>query len=71
MPHPTPGVVSIFECYRLDEFRRRMGLGDLAFREVRRRGLRVVKIGKRVYVRGKDWMDFVDRVAEGQLSNGD
>ncbi len=64
MPERSPGVINTAECYRLDEFRRRAGLGDLAFREVRKRGLRVVKVGKRVYIRGKDWADFLDSQVE-------
>lgn len=69
MAERIPGVVDAAQIYRLDEFRLRMGLGDLAFREVKRRGLKVVKVGKRIYVRGRDWLEFVDREAEKQAAD--
>lgn len=60
----TPGVIRADESYTVVEFRRRATLGDYAFREVRRAGLRVVEIGKKRYVLGADWLEFQRRTAE-------
>lgn len=60
----TPGVIRESESYTVAEFRRRAGLGDFAFREVRRAGLRIIAVGKKRYVLGKDWIAFLNDHAE-------
>lgn len=62
----TPGVVRADESYTAAEFRRRTGIGDFAFRSLRRDGLRIVAIGKKRFVRGTDWLAHLDKVAAEQ-----
>jgi hypothetical protein len=50
----APGVISDAESYRLAEFRRRAGLGAVAWRNVRDR-VPVIRIGRKRYVRGEAW----------------
>jgi hypothetical protein len=61
-PRKIPGVIRADEAYELGEFARRMRLGEFALREVRQKGLRVISVGRRRYVRGADWLEFLDRV---------
>jgi len=58
-----PGVIRADESYTVDEFRLRAGLGDYTWRQVRK-GLQVIKVGKKRYVRGSDWLAFLGRAAE-------
>ena len=60
----TPGVIRADESYTVAEFKRRSGLGDYAFREARRAGLRIVSVGKKRFVLGGDWLVFLERAAE-------
>ena len=47
--------------YTLKEFKRRLGIGDAAVRQMKKEGLPLRKIGKAKYVMGEDWFEFVDR----------
>ena len=47
--------------YTLKEFKRRLGIGDAAVRQMKREGLPLRKFGKAKYVMGEDWFEFVDR----------
>lgn len=58
----TPGVIRGDEAYTVAEFRRRTGLGDFAWRQLRHE-LRVVEVGKKRFVRGTDWLEFLARKA--------
>lgn len=58
-----PGVVSEYELYALDEFKLRMRWTDSSMRSARRNGLRVLKFGKRRYVRGRDVLLFLEQQA--------
>ena len=49
----SPGVIEAGAVYTLDEFQRRLRLGQHAMREARRAGLRVRRIGRRAYVMGQ------------------
>ena len=64
MTTATTGVISAHETYSREEFLRRTGIGDWAFRSVKRRGLRTTKVGNRVFVRGQDWIDFLSRAGD-------
>ena len=66
---PAPGVICGGEVYTEKEFRRRMLLADYAFRQAKAAGLRVVAFGKKRYVRGIDWMEFLARQAESKPPN--
>jgi hypothetical protein len=60
------GVISGHECYSVDEFLDRTGLGKWAYKSARRAGLKTVRVGKLVFVRGIDWHDFLGkRATEG------
>ena len=55
--------------YPLPLFRRMTGLSAWAMRQCRRNGLRVVKVGRRHFIRGTDWDLFLARQTDSQ-SNG-
>jgi hypothetical protein len=59
-------VIRADESYTVREFRARAGLRDFAFRECRQAGLRVIPVGRKRYVLGSDWIEFLrQRAAEG------
>jgi hypothetical protein len=62
-PVPTiePGRI-----YKLDDFLRAVGLGRHAYRTAVGAGLRVVRTHGRVYVRGDDWIAYIDAIAAGE-----
>lgn len=57
------GVINRDAVYTVREFRNRMRLGSHIWRTVRR-GLRTIRLGRRVYIRGADWLAYLDRQAE-------
>ncbi len=61
---PSAGVINSAESYTVKEFRRRAGIGDYTWRRLRRE-LPVVTIGRRQYILGKDWIDFLTKGKEG------
>lgn len=61
--HESPGVIRADEAYTIAEFRRRAGLGDYAFRQARGGGLRIIEVGKKRYVLGRDWLAYLERIA--------
>lgn len=63
----APGVISRHECYGVREFRARIGMKDFAWRQVVKDGLRVIPVGRRHFVRGEDWFDFLATKAEPSL----
>jgi hypothetical protein len=58
----TLGPVSFDETYDLGTFKRLSGLSDWALRMARRKGLKIRKVGKRKYVVGRDWAEFLTTV---------
>ena len=50
------------EAYSMEEFRLRAGVGDYTWRRLRRE-LPVVAIGKKRFVRGADWLDYLESQA--------
>lgn len=54
------------KIYPLPLFEEYSGLGRHALRQMRRQGLKVVRLGGRVYVRGQDFHDHIDRVGGDQ-----
>ena len=63
-PTTAPGVIEPQNIYTLREFQARSGLGETALRTARRAGLRVVRFKNRSYVRGQDFLEFLDKVAQ-------
>jgi hypothetical protein len=69
-PAPAPadaqarGVIDVNKIYTLAAFRRRVGAGDWAMRQMRRDGLRVTQIGNLRFVTGADFAAFVAAAAE-------
>lgn len=59
------GAIQAEAIYPLSEFQRLSGLGEAAMRKARRMGLMVTSIGRRRYVRGKDFYEFIERTGEG------
>lgn len=58
MTHEVSGVIEPGNLYLADEVRRRLQLGDWAWRQVRRQGLRVTRQGRNAYVLGDDLIAF-------------
>lgn len=54
----TPGVIRADEAYSVVELRRRARLGDHLWRQVRR-DLPIVTIGRRQYIIGSDFIDWL------------
>lgn len=54
-----PASISTTEIYPLAEFQARTGLSDSAMRAARRRGLPVLRAGKRAFVFGQDFLAFL------------
>lgn len=61
--HASPGVISTLEIYALDEAKRRLRWTDSAVRSAKRRGLRLIKCGKRKYVSGQELLRFFDSIS--------
>jgi hypothetical protein len=60
-PEPTtPGVIEPQCLYTVEEARRRLRLGDWAWRQMRRDGLVVLRVAGRAYVRGNDVISYVE-----------
>jgi hypothetical protein len=53
------GAVSAAETYPLRIFQKLTGLDSWAYRQAVKKGLRFCVVGRRRYVRGSDWMDFL------------
>lgn len=51
--------IRIDEIYSLAEFQRRTGLGRASIRSARKRGLRISKHGRKRYISGLDWQEFL------------
>jgi hypothetical protein len=61
--HRAPGVIRADEVYTIEEFRARTGLGETWRRRARRKGLRILYVNSRAFICGRDFIDFVERVA--------
>lgn len=56
-----PGIISATEAYTVQEFRKRAGLGDYTWRQVRQQ-LPVIKIGRKRYVLGAAWIQYLQQL---------
>ncbi|MCA8982373.1 MAG: hypothetical protein KDA76_01320 [Planctomycetaceae bacterium] len=50
-------------AYSLGEFERRTGLKRTALRMARQAGLKVIRVHGRAFVRGEDWLAYLDAAA--------
>ena len=49
------------KMYDYQDFLRRTGLGGYAMRQAKKKGLVVVELHGKQFVRGDDWFDYVER----------
>ena len=56
---PLQGVIEATATYSLPVFQSITQLGDSAMRQARRKGLAVRKVGRRSFVYGQDFNDFL------------
>jgi hypothetical protein len=57
----SPGIIEPDAVYTKEEFLARTGLKDESYRQAVRRGLRVTHKHKRVFIVGRDWIDYLQR----------
>jgi hypothetical protein len=57
----TDRTIRAGEVYGKDEFLERSGIRQHAFRMAKRNGLRTVPIHGRVFIRGEDWLAYLDK----------
>jgi hypothetical protein len=55
------GVILADATYPLPEFQRLSGLGEAALRKARGQGLTVTSIGRRRFIRGADFHEFIGK----------
>jgi hypothetical protein len=55
-----PGVISLVEVYAIKEAQARLRWTDSALRAAKRRGLRVLKSGKRSYLSGTEILRYLE-----------
>lgn len=55
------GAIESAAVYPLPEFQRLSGLGEAALRKARRQGLTVTAIGRRRFIRGTDFHEFIGK----------
>lgn len=53
------GSIRADECVTMEEFTRRTRIGEAGFRQARRTGLIVRRVGARNFVIGEDWLAYV------------
>jgi hypothetical protein len=61
-PTRAPGVIDASAAYTTAEFCRRCGLGNYAWRQLRRQ-LPVRPVGKKKFILGEDWLNFLRQQA--------
>lgn len=64
-PKPT-GSIRTDEILPLPELKRRLGWGEHAIRQARRKGLRLIGFGRGKYALGADVLAFFERLAAEQ-----
>ncbi|MFO0899318.1 MAG: hypothetical protein U0836_17985 [Pirellulales bacterium] len=60
------GIIDPTLLYRIDEFQRRVGWDEWATRAARKKGLKTIRAGRVVWVRGRDFFEYIDRLAAGE-----
>jgi hypothetical protein len=63
MPHAAPTLAAIRadEALTVPDFLSRTGLGQKSLRKAKAQGLPVRRIGRRCYIIGRDWLDYLAR----------
>ncbi len=56
----TVGEIDPEKLYSLETFKRVSGMKDWALRSARKAGLKMKRIGNRKFVKGQDFIDFLD-----------
>jgi hypothetical protein len=56
---PSHAEIRADAAYSLPDFQRITGLGAKAIRKARREGLQIHRVGRRSYVRGQSWIDYL------------
>ena len=57
------GEIRADVCYPLESFKAVSGLNKSSLAAARRRGLRMLREGKRTFIIGSDWLNYLDRNA--------
>ena len=52
-------------AYEKTDFLKRVGLKAAAWRTARRQGLRTIQVHGKAFVRGEDWLAYLDRMGQG------
>jgi hypothetical protein len=68
LSRPSEGVVSTNEVLSLEELSHRLNVGDAWLRSARRAGLRVCYFGRRGFVLGDEFAEFLRRVESVRLA---
>jgi len=64
----VPGVICPTEVYRKDEFLARVGWNEDAWRTAKRNGLKTTEAQRRVYVVGRSFLDYLDKLSGSTAS---
>ena len=60
----SSGVIGLTEIYTVEEAKRRLGWSDSALRAAKRRGLQLLRSGKRRYLTGREILRFLEAETE-------
>lgn len=63
-PKAATGPIQRDTVYPLDSLQALAGFGDFATRRARRSGLKVIKAGKKIFVHGEDFIEWLKKQAE-------
>jgi hypothetical protein len=62
------GPIQRNTVYPKDSFMSRVGWGEFAMRSARRSGLKVIRAGKGVFVRGEDFIEWLNNQTESETA---
>jgi hypothetical protein len=57
------GTIKDDEAYTIQEFSKRTGFREWALRSLRNKGLPMIKVSGRCFIRGRDFLQFLDQEA--------
>lgn len=63
------GVISANELYTVQQLKRRLMFDDATLRGLRRKGLRCIRVGRRVYYSGRQVMEFFEELSTDERSS--